>query len=400
MQENYNVGGMILPRPFWIRKLSHVGIYYTNFQASMEFYNAVLGFRASDIYGSKMSGYHPGLERLGPWQRCFLSNNTDHHTLVLAPAALRSKDSQQTTLQQFSWEVGSLEEVRNGKDFMKAHQIPIDFVGKRMPGGNYNLYVLDPDHHRVELGWGHEQVGWTGYSKTANFWESERLDGKLPDGPVISPTVIDREDFEKLNGNIPQAEHSLNIMGYSRPTSSGKYEVGGVVEDRPFRLARPKQVSIFVTDMEASLRFFVSVLGFCISHTVDSTSLTMERDTLGNRKVVMLAHDIGYPSLCLYPIELRDSLGRKKDTSLVRFTFEVQNYLQLYNSIGYFEQTNVPVLNKGRICDGHEYVVDVADPDGHEFRLWYRDERKESRPGRIGIPPWRPDGQLSPVLQD
>lgn len=399
MQDNYNVGGLILPRPFWIRKLSHVGIYYSDFDSSMRFYNHILGFRASDIYGSKMSKYHPGLERLGPWQRCFLSNNIDHHTLVLAPAALRSKDSQQTTLQQFSWEVGSLDEVRNGRDFMKAHQVPIDFVGKRMPGGNYNLYVLDPDHHRVELGWGHEQVGWTGYSKTANFWESERLDGNLPDGSVISPAAIDRADFEKLNGNIPQAEHSLNIMGYSRPPISEKYEVGGVLEDRPFRLTRPKQVSIFVRNMEASLRFFTDILGFTISHMIDSTSVAMERNVQGN-KVVMLAHDIGYPSLCLYPMELRDSLGRKKETSLVRFAFEVQSYQQLYNSISYFERSKVPILNKGKICDGHEYVVDVSDPDGHELRLWYRDERKESRPGRIEIPPWRPTGQLSPVIQD
>lgn len=366
----------------------------------MRFYNLILGFRASDLYGSKMSRYHPGLERLGSWQRCFLSNNIDHHTLVLAPAALRSKDSQQTTLQQFSWEVGSLDEVRNGRDFMIANKVPIDFVGKRMPGSNYNLYVLDPDHHRVELGWGHEQVGWTGYSKTANFWESERLDGKLPDGPVASPTAIDREDFERLNGNIPQSEHSLNLMGYSRPQSSEKYEVGGVLEDRPFRLTRPKQVSIFVRSMEASLRFFVDVLGFTISHVIDSTSVAMERGTLGNMKVVMLAHDVGYPSLCLYPMELRDSLGSKKETSLVRLTFEVQSYQQLYNSISYFEQNKVPILNKGKICDGHDYVVDVSDPDGHEFRLCYRDERKESRPGRIEIPPWRPAGELSPVLQN
>ena len=399
MTETYNVGGVMLPRPFQIRKLSHVSIYYKDFDQSMRFYASLLGFRPSDIYGSRMSKYHPGLDRLGSWLRCFLSNNTDHHTLVLAPAALRTKDSQETTLQQFSWELGSFEEIRNASEYVAKHQVRIDFVGKRMPGGNYNLYVLDPDLHRVELGWGHEQVGWTGYSKPASLWWSERVDGSLPERPVRSPQAIGREDFEKGDGKSFLEDHSLRVMSYNIPEGpSEKHDVEGVLEDRPFRIIRPRQVGVFVKNLEKSVQFFVETMGFNIGHSLEAKMFPTESNALKGERVVLLEHDQTGPSLCLYPIAMRESIGTRKDSSLVHFGFEVQSYGQLCNSIDYLNRANVSIVNKGRINDGNEFVVDALDPDGHTIRLWYRDNRKGFRPDQIKIPPWRPDGKFEPLI--
>ena len=45
---HYNVGGVLLPRPFKIRRLGHVGFNLTKLTAGVEFYTQLLGFRLTD----------------------------------------------------------------------------------------------------------------------------------------------------------------------------------------------------------------------------------------------------------------------------------------------------------------------------------------------------------------
>src|SRR6059036_950403 len=47
--DRYNVGGVLLPRPFKIRRLGHFGFNAVKMDASRDFYGALLGFKHSDI---------------------------------------------------------------------------------------------------------------------------------------------------------------------------------------------------------------------------------------------------------------------------------------------------------------------------------------------------------------
>ena len=45
---HYNVGGVLLPRPFKIRRLGHFGFNAVNLAESVDFYTQLLGFKPSD----------------------------------------------------------------------------------------------------------------------------------------------------------------------------------------------------------------------------------------------------------------------------------------------------------------------------------------------------------------
>jgi predicted enzyme related to lactoylglutathione lyase len=48
-QQRYNVGGILLPQPFKVRRLGHFGFNAVQLTECLEFYNAVLGFKISDM---------------------------------------------------------------------------------------------------------------------------------------------------------------------------------------------------------------------------------------------------------------------------------------------------------------------------------------------------------------
>ena len=113
----YDVGGVLLDRPFKIRRLGHFGFNVVNMDEAKRFYIDLLGFKISDVAGFFT-------QRLTDEQRAklksqeggfFTRHNTDHHTFVLfnkqAMDMLRGVDYNPVTINQITWQVGSLQEV-------------------------------------------------------------------------------------------------------------------------------------------------------------------------------------------------------------------------------------------------------------------------------------------------
>src|SRR5690606_37726016 len=84
-ETKYDVGGILLDRPFKIRRLGHFGFNCVNMDDARRFYIDLLGFKISDPAGFF-------IERLSEEQRAqlkstvggfFTRHNTDHHTFVL-----------------------------------------------------------------------------------------------------------------------------------------------------------------------------------------------------------------------------------------------------------------------------------------------------------------------------
>src|SRR5579884_1068069 len=82
----YNVGGVLLDRPFKIRRLGHFGYNVYKMDEAMHFYNDLLGFRITDTLdfarvrpdGAKL---FEGISAVG----YFTTHGTDHHSFVLFP---------------------------------------------------------------------------------------------------------------------------------------------------------------------------------------------------------------------------------------------------------------------------------------------------------------------------
>src|SRR2546423_4932131 len=77
----YNVGGVLLERPFKVRRLGHIGLSFTDMPAALRFYRTLLGFRISDVIDWR-GRVDPGkLEGLDSFSY-FTPFPSDHHFFV------------------------------------------------------------------------------------------------------------------------------------------------------------------------------------------------------------------------------------------------------------------------------------------------------------------------------
>ena len=365
----YNVGGVLYPRPFKIRRLGHFGFNLSNLAEGVEFYTKLLGFRLSDEFD--LAGI-PGLEqmvaRMKDSRLFFTTYGTDHHALLLAHKSLGAlfgddKGSPDITVNQITWQVGTLAEVVGATQFLKERGVEIRRVGRDMPGSNWHVYVLDPDGHTVELYYGIEQIGWDGRSKPyamyyRRFDESPRL-------PQMSE-AMEVADARQKGIDI----HS----GYQRHEPAGAYEVGGVLLPRPFKVTRIGPVGLFVNDVPKSEEFYAGMLGF----------LRTEEVTFRGRRCVFLRNGTEHHSLGLFPKELRQELGLSAHTSCMTFGAEVGSYEQLRNAVAFLKDKGAKLVDSipPELYPGIDYAAHVVDPDGHCIQLYYYMEQVgwEGRP--------------------
>jgi len=150
----YDVGGVLLPRPFKPRRLGHFALWQSDLDMMRRLYVDVLGFRHTDT-----------VVRDGQPVAVFTSHGTDHHSLAAIHAATaegvrKTHYENGVLVNQISFQVGSLEEVVHAHEYFGERQVYISRLGRDFPGSNWALYVLDPDGHRVEFYYGMEQIGW------------------------------------------------------------------------------------------------------------------------------------------------------------------------------------------------------------------------------------------------
>ena len=167
VQAKYDVGGVLLDRPFKVRRLGHFGFNMINIEEGREFYVDLLGFRLSDVMD--WSTRVPDPKGLGPTNGYFTRYGGDHHAFVMFPKrvleAMRGRRNPEVTTNQITWQTGSLAEVVNATRWFGERGVEIQRSGRDMPGSNWHTYIYDPDGHTNELYYGIEQVGWQGHSK-------------------------------------------------------------------------------------------------------------------------------------------------------------------------------------------------------------------------------------------
>jgi catechol 2,3-dioxygenase-like lactoylglutathione lyase family enzyme len=150
----YDVDGILLPRPFKITKIGPVSLFAEDVATTERFYRDMMGF----IFTEEIR-----------WQgeRCvFLRNNTEHHSLAIYPISLRERLglSPHSNTMAFGVQVGSYQQLRDARDFLRQHGVPfVETVPPELyPGIDYALHVQDPDGHCIQLYYQMEQIGWDG----------------------------------------------------------------------------------------------------------------------------------------------------------------------------------------------------------------------------------------------
>ena len=83
--EEFDVGGVRLPRPFKLLRLGHFGVNVSDPEAARDFYCRLLGFRLSDPidFNARLPEAERG--KHGPGIGYFTRHGGDHHSFVLFP---------------------------------------------------------------------------------------------------------------------------------------------------------------------------------------------------------------------------------------------------------------------------------------------------------------------------
>jgi catechol 2,3-dioxygenase-like lactoylglutathione lyase family enzyme len=374
----YDVGGVELQRPFRIRRLGHLGINCERLDDALCFYAKHLGLRISDPidFGSRL----PAEERLRHPNHCgyFLRNGTDHHSFVIFPRstyeALRGQsDAPGVVTNQITWQVGSLRETVDGGNYLRNTGSPITRSGRDTPGSNWHVYPVGPEGFVNELYYGIEQVGWDGASKPGAMHEI-----RYTEAPALPHRSESAEIISALSAGVDVASGNRTFE-----TEDERYDVGGILLARPFKVVHVGPIRLFLDDIDAGVAFYRDTLGLSVTEEI----------VWNGHRCTFLRANTEHHSLALYPVAVRAELGLRADSKLFSLGFQVADYRQLLDSISYLRERNITVRElPNALFPGIDYTAFAFDPDGNAVQLYYYMEQV----GWDGRP--RPQSSRRPVV--
>jgi catechol 2,3-dioxygenase-like lactoylglutathione lyase family enzyme len=358
--ELHDVGGVLLPRPFKIRRVGHFGYNCLDIDKMLDFYVDGLGLIISD-QSERMPNRLPPEEqaKLSPNDKLlhFTRFGSEHHQLVFISQKVwdwvgQNNGSAGASINQITWQVGSLAEVVNGSEWIWGQGERLMRSGRDMPGSNWHTYLFDPEGHINELYYGMEQIGWDGLSKPRDMWS-----GVMDERPSL-PQISEAGEVERA------ASGGVNLGSGHRvpPPTEQSYVVDGITMSRPFKIVGIGPISLFVDDLALTEAFYTGVLGFTVRERVASH---------GHRGVV-LTFGSEYFTLALYESGIRAELGLPERANSMALGFRVANYRQLRAAVEFMrargaEQVTVPA----ELVPGFDYVAHLKDPDGNLVQLYY-----------------------------
>jgi catechol 2,3-dioxygenase-like lactoylglutathione lyase family enzyme len=132
--------------PINVRKLGHLVYEVSDIERTTKFWTEILNFTVSDTNEQGM---------------VFLRCAGDHHSIALVPSKKGARPPKDAGLRfhHLAMEVDSIDTLFRARDFLQSRGIPIDFEGRRGPGGNVGVEFLDPDGYLFEIYANMDQVG-------------------------------------------------------------------------------------------------------------------------------------------------------------------------------------------------------------------------------------------------
>lgn len=351
---SYVVGGLRLEQPFRIQRIGHFGYHCPDISASVAFVAKSLGLIPSDHFdATQRVPQLPKDEATGWFFRC----NTDHHCLVVASQNLNDTmepHRKGDLVNQLSWQVGSLQEVVNGIDYLDK-RARLRRIGRDCPGSNWHAYAYDPDGYVNEIYYAMEQIGWEGYSKPMPFYQHGfKSRPEMPQPPEYVEVEQAIASHVALDGGFRWGE-----------LGEATYDVEGILMPRPFKLTRLGRVALFVADVERSIGFYRDVLGLSVS----------DRTRVNGHDCAFLRAGGEHHTLALWSNGLRDSLGIGAAYGLA-----VATYQQLRDAYTYLTRAGAKIIDlPPELSAGVRYGFWVQGPDAVAVHIYYGMDSAASR---------------------
>lgn len=175
LRETYDVGGVLLPRPFKVTRLGPVSMFTERMEEMLAFYTELLGFQITEE-----------AQYLGK-RIVYLRSASEHHTFVLADKELRRQLglSEHSSCLSIGMGVGSYGQLRADVDYLtrEGYTLVEDVPAELYLGIDYAAHLRDPDGHLVCLYSYMEQIGWEGKPRP----QSERRTVTTPWPDAVTP---------------------------------------------------------------------------------------------------------------------------------------------------------------------------------------------------------------------
>ncbi len=354
--DRFDVGGVLLKQPFKIRRLGHFGFNLINMDDGIRFYRDLLGFRVSDIIDHATRAKGKELDGLMNTKSYFTRYGTDHHAMVLfnqrAREALGRPSQPGITINQITWQVGSLAEVGDAIRWFNDRGVKQQRSGRDMPGSNWHTYLFDPDGHSNELYYGIEQIGWNGHSKPRPLYQF---------GFDVPPPLPQISEFREIENALTQGVDVLSGYRHVEPLPE-RYDVDGILLPRPFKIVRLGPVYLFVKDLESALSFYRDKLGFVLTEEV----------TWRGQRCLYFRCNTEHHSLALFPIALREVLRLSAHSTAAALGLQLANYRQLKDAVKFFRAQGCEVSEAIplELHPGIDHAAHLFDPDGHCIQIY------------------------------
>jgi catechol 2,3-dioxygenase-like lactoylglutathione lyase family enzyme len=354
--QKFDVGGVMLERPFKIRRLGHFGYYSDHMEEAKHFYFDLLGFQVSDIIDFQARASSPDqFKGLGDPTAYFTRFGTDHHSFVLFPrkifAAMGRPIPPLVSINQMTWQVGSLKEVVEASSWFKEAGVKVDRSGRDMPGSNWHTYMFDPEGNRNELYYGMEQIGWDGLSKPLPM--HDRIFHKVADLPQVS-------EYQEVETATAKGVDLRSGYRYQE-TMKFDYEVSGIMMPRPFKVTSIGPIHLVAADVDAAVSFYRDRLGFVVSEEI----------TWQGHRAVFLRGNTEHHAVAIYAKGIADELDLPHRTQCLSFGLRLNDYRQLRSAISYLKEHGVKILYlPPELFPGMDHTAFAVDPDGHLIQLY------------------------------
>lgn len=141
--------------PIHVRKFGHLVYEVSDIERSVKFWTEVMNFKVSDVNEKGM---------------VFLRYGSDHHGIGLKPGktAARPKPSDGLMVEHLAMEVANIDALFEAREYLREHNVPIVFQGRKGAGCNYSVYFNDPDGYQFELYTNIDQVDESGRTRPAS----------------------------------------------------------------------------------------------------------------------------------------------------------------------------------------------------------------------------------------
>jgi catechol 2,3-dioxygenase-like lactoylglutathione lyase family enzyme len=360
----YDVGGVMLERPFKVRRIGHFGLNALKMEECLRFYTEDLGYRISDRldFGARAKN-RDEIAAFGDPHGYFMRHGTDHHSFVLFNRRVREHlDTQrrfkpEVVMNQISWQVGSLQEVVQGSKWQHERGMEIQRSGRDMPGSNWHTYFYDPDGHTNELYYGMEQIGWDGLSKPFSMHDR---------GFHSAPQLPQMPEDEEVRASAKRGDDLVSGSALRDALEGDDFEVEGINLPRPFKIIKGGPIALFVNDIDAATTFYARQIGLRVT----------EEAVYNGHRCVFLRANTEHHTIALYPIALRADLPVRQDSTTFAVGFQVGSYRQLVNAKAWLASRGRTIVElSSRLHPGIDYGFYVLDPDGQASFLYFSMEQ-------------------------